>query len=108
LGNSSCLASQVTIGNSALSTAVTDPNTVVRMRVPCPHCGPRDVSEFSYGGEDRGVPSTDPDAEFARTFLRANLAGVVTEHWHHHAGCGAWFTFVRDTRIDTSDADAAL
>jgi heterotetrameric sarcosine oxidase delta subunit len=92
----------------APSTAITSANTVVRMRVPCPHCGPRDVTEFSYGGEDRGAPSPDPDAEFARTFLRANLAGLVTERWHHQAGCGAWFTFTRDTRIDASDAGTAL
>lgn len=78
------------------------------MWVTCPCCGRRDASEFAYGGEDRGAPTEDPRAEFVRTFLRANPAGRVTERWRHDAGCGAWFTIVRDTVTHESDADVSV
>lgn len=70
------------------------------MRLTCPNCGERDVAEFSFGGEDRGMPSDDPQREFQRTILRANVAGPATELWHHGAGCGGWFRLVRDTLTD--------
>lgn len=54
------------------------------------------------------MPSTDPHAEFVRTFLRANTAGRLTERWYHRAGCGDWFILVRDTRTHESDAFASV
>ena len=48
------------------------------IRIPCPHCGPRDHAEFSYGG-DAGVAYPPLDAEtpewFAAVHLRANPRG---------------------------------
>ena len=58
--------------------------------LPCPYCGPRNVSEFHYVG----VVSTRPDPNKTdavgwRTFLyvRDNPAGWTTETWFHGAGC---------------------
>jgi heterotetrameric sarcosine oxidase delta subunit len=70
--------------------------------ITCPHCGPRDETEFSYGGE-AGVPyPEDPDAlsdeEWAQyLFVRANPRGEHAERWCHASGCRRWFDVVRDT-----------
>ena len=60
------------------------------MLLPCPYCGPRNVSEFRYVGEVSGRP--DPNktgVEEWRAFLyaRDNPAGWTTETWFHRAGC---------------------
>lgn len=73
------------------------------MRIPCPHCGPRDVREFSYLGDS--VPQRpDPNAPDVRehftayVYLRDNPAGPHRELWYHGAGCQAWLAVERDTR----------
>jgi sarcosine oxidase subunit delta len=76
------------------------------MRIPCPNCGSRPYTEFSYGGEVRPVAAADPDADFARVYLLANAAGPQREWWFHAAGCRRWLRVVRDTatnRIDGLD-----
>ena len=50
--------------------------------IDCPHCGPRDETEFSYGGEAHVAYPADPhalsDAEWARfLFYRANPQGLA-------------------------------
>jgi sarcosine oxidase subunit delta len=65
--------------------------------VPCPHCGPRPYTEFSFGGELRPVEAPDPEADFARVYLRENVAGSMDEHWYHLNGCRQWLTVRRDT-----------
>ena len=72
------------------------------MRIACPHCGLRDVQEFSYLG---GVATKRPEgaaaseaAMFDHVYLRDNPAGRLREHWHHAAGCRAWLVVTRDTR----------
>jgi heterotetrameric sarcosine oxidase delta subunit len=70
--------------------------------IECPWCGPRDQSEFSYGGEAHIVRPTDPDAlsdeQWADyLFMRANPMGKHREQWCHSAGCRRWFNAVRDT-----------
>lgn len=70
--------------------------------IHCPHCGPRDEIEFTYGGEAHVAYPEDPhaltDAEWARyLFYRANPQGLMTERWVHSTGCRKWFTAVRDT-----------
>lgn len=70
--------------------------------IPCPHCGPRPVTEFVYG-ELPEVPETitDPDAiDLDRAFMRKNLEGVQVERWFHTYGCRRWLTLRRDTRTD--------
>jgi heterotetrameric sarcosine oxidase delta subunit len=70
--------------------------------IPCPWCGPRDESEFRYGGQAGVAYPADPwaltDAEWgAYLFVRANPKGRFTERWAHTAGCRRWFDVTRDT-----------
>jgi sarcosine oxidase, subunit delta len=72
------------------------------MLIPCPWCGPRDESEFHYGGQAGVAYPADPgalsDAEWGRyLFFRDNPKGPFAERWSHSAGCRRWFTVVRDT-----------
>jgi sarcosine oxidase delta subunit len=54
----------------------------------CPNCGPRDVSEFRYGGEI--LPSAPGSG--------GNLPGPQRERWHHRFGCRRWLVAERDVR----------
>ena len=68
----------------------------------CPHCGPREESEFSCGGEAHIArplaENTLTDAAFADyLFLRDNPKGLFLERWRHAAGCRRWFNMARDT-----------
>jgi heterotetrameric sarcosine oxidase delta subunit len=67
--------------------------------VPCPNCGPREATEFSFGGESiRRPPSESSMAELARyLYQRTNARGSQTEWWYHRDGCRRWFLAVRDT-----------
>lgn len=65
--------------------------------VPCPHCGARPFTEFTFGGELRPVDALDPEAEFVRVYGRVNVAGPQEERWYHTMGCRRWLTLVRDT-----------
>ncbi|MEE9247169.1 MAG: sarcosine oxidase subunit delta [Dehalococcoidia bacterium] len=70
--------------------------------ISCPWCGPREESEFSYGGEAHIVRPKDPDAlsdlEWADyLFMRKNPSGRYLERWLHAAGCRRWFNAERDT-----------
>lgn len=70
--------------------------------IPCPYCGERDETEFSYGGEAHIVrpkaPETLSDEEWADyVFMRPNSKGVLLERWVHSHGCRRWFNVARDT-----------
>lgn len=70
--------------------------------INCPHCGPRDETEFSCGGEAHIArplaENSITDAEFAEyLFWRDNPKGVFLERWCHDAGCRRWFNAARDT-----------
>lgn len=70
--------------------------------MPCPLNGPRNISEFVYGGEVEELvdPGRLDDREWAdRVFLRDNVAGVVREWWCH-AATSYWFIAERDTVTD--------
>jgi heterotetrameric sarcosine oxidase delta subunit len=71
--------------------------------VPCPICGPRDVSEFGYAGEVLCRPSGKPALRDLTAYLyfRDNVAGVQREWWYHRLGCEQWFVAERDTRTNT-------
>lgn len=69
--------------------------------IPCPWCGPRAQSEFTYGGDATLVR---PPADASRAawidfvYLRDNPAGPHEELWQHGAGCRQWLRVRRDTR----------
>jgi heterotetrameric sarcosine oxidase delta subunit len=73
------------------------------MRIPCPFCGVRDASEFTYLG-DASLKRPDPSAPNAErafhdyVYLRDNPAGPHREFWHHVSGCRSWLIVTRDTR----------
>ena len=68
----------------------------------CPNCGPREVTDFGYGGElnprPREAPSLRELGEY--NYFRKNVAGVQREWWNHRSGCGDWFVAERDTRTN--------
>ncbi len=68
----------------------------------CPVNGPRNISEFAWGGEIK--PSPDPatctDTEWTdHLFLEANVAGVISEWWLH-TPTNTWFIARRNTVTD--------
>ena len=70
------------------------------IRIPCPHCGPRNALEFRYVGEVSERPDpNETGIEEWRTFLytRNNPAGWTTETWYHSAGCRQHFVVERHT-----------
>ncbi len=81
------------------------------MLLPCPECGPRNVSEFRYAGEvgARPDPATATAHEWrAYLFYRENLYGWRVESWYHRAGCRQYFLAERNTvtnevKVDSED-----
>lgn len=73
------------------------------MRIRCPFCGERDLSEFSYLG-DANIRRPDPTAAdrdssfYEAVYLRDNPAGPHDELWYHSFGCRSWLRVSRDTR----------
>ena len=70
--------------------------------ISCPHCGPRNESEFQHGGPARmRRPETThamDDAQWVDYLtVPNNPMGPVDEKWWHVRGCGAWLTLRRDT-----------
>jgi heterotetrameric sarcosine oxidase delta subunit len=56
----------------------------------CPHCGPRDVSEFRYGGQILPAPAGTLECP------ASNLPGPQWERWFHRLGCQRWFAAQRN------------
>ena len=70
------------------------------MRIPCPHCGPRDEAEFSFRGDAsarRPAPEAETDAFYDYVYTRANPRGWTLEWWQHAGGCRAWLQVHRHT-----------
>ncbi len=70
--------------------------------IPCPHCGPREETEFSYGHEAHIARPKNPDKlsdeDWAQyLFMKDNTKGVLLERWVHSHGCRRWFNLARDT-----------
>ena len=70
--------------------------------VPCPNCGLREFTEFSYGGETnpRPDPGAPPEQLADYLFVRRNAAGPQQEWWYHRGGCRSWFLARRDTETN--------
>ncbi len=70
--------------------------------ISCPNCGPRDETEFHYGGQAHVAYPENPnelnDVEWSRyLFYRENPKGIFAERWVHSTGCRQWFNMLRDT-----------
>jgi len=70
--------------------------------IPCPYCGERDESEFTYGGEAHRHPPKNPtsvtEEEWVEyLFYRTNVKGEYHELWYHSSGCRKWFNVIRNT-----------
>ncbi|MGH9283599.1 MAG: sarcosine oxidase subunit delta [Acidimicrobiales bacterium] len=68
--------------------------------MPCPHCGPRNVSEFRYLGEELPRPEpagVTPGEWRSYLYTKRNPAGWTTETWFHAMGCRAFFIAERHT-----------
>ncbi|WP_457973581.1 sarcosine oxidase subunit delta [Arthrobacter sp. D1-17] len=70
--------------------------------ISCPNCGPRDETEFHYGGQAHVAYPDNPnelnDREWAEyLFYRENTKGTFAERWVHSTGCRQWFNMLRDT-----------
>ena len=82
------------------------------MRIPCPHCGLRDVREFTYLGDAtvKRPGANDPsalDRFIEYVYMRTNPSGPHREFWYHGSGCQAWLVVARDTRThEISGAEA--
>ena len=70
------------------------------LRINCPFCGPRDMTEFTYIG-DANVHRPDGDgsekAFYTYVYLRDNPRGVHGEIWQHTGGCRGFVKVIRDT-----------
>jgi heterotetrameric sarcosine oxidase delta subunit len=66
--------------------------------IRCPYCGPREETEFRYGGEGVAIPEGADDRAWSRfLYYRSSPAGPFTERWVHSHGCRRWFFVRRDT-----------
>ena len=71
------------------------------MRIQCPFCGERDVSEFSYLGDAafrRPAAAASQTEFYEAVYLRDNPAGPHEELWYHTSGCRSWLRVTRNTR----------
>lgn len=79
------------------------------LRIPCPFCGDRVHTEFTYGG-DATVTRPAEDASEAAwmdyVYLRDNPRGGHLEWWHHAHGCRQWIKLRRDTLSHAIDGAA--
>ena len=73
----------------------------------CPNCGPRNATEYRYGGEvqARPTPEQSDQAQWgAYLYLRRNPIGFLREWWYHRAGCRSWFIAERHTKTHEINA----
>ncbi len=74
------------------------------IRISCPNCGLRNVSEFRFGGEYNPRPrqplSVSDDEWTEYIYMRRNKSGRQTEWWYHRNGCGSWFMAERHTKTN--------
>lgn len=67
------------------------------MRIPCPHCGTRDLREFEYVGSAKLMARpTEADGFHDYIYLRDNPSGENAELWQHVYGCRAYLHVVRN------------
>ena len=72
------------------------------LEIPCPWCGDRAQTEFSYLGDASRARPADLDgckldAWFDFVYLRGNPRGPHREYWQHTAGCRQFVKVLRNT-----------
>lgn len=71
------------------------------MIIKCPHCGPREASEYTYVGDAKVIrpdhEDNDKDKWNNYVFMRGNPRGKHSEYWQHTSGCRAFLNVIRDT-----------
>lgn len=77
--------------------------------IPCPYCGERRFTEFTYGGDAGRTRPSDPaevtdQAWTDYLYRRRNPSGAHREYWHHTMGCRQWIQVVRDTATHEIEA----
>jgi sarcosine oxidase subunit delta len=68
--------------------------------ITCPHCGPRDESEFRFRGDAsvrRPAADAGADAFYDYVHTRENPKGWLVEWWHHAYGCRHFVKVLRHT-----------
>jgi heterotetrameric sarcosine oxidase delta subunit len=70
--------------------------------ITCPNCGPREVTEYKFGGGTEKPPGKESDLTGWRDYLYFwdNRPGIKEEWWYHSFGCSTWFKIKRDTRTN--------
>lgn len=71
------------------------------MRIACPYCGKRDLSEFTYLGDatiTRPEPASEDQSSWnSFVYDRTNPAGMHKEFWQHSGGCRQTLIVERST-----------
>ena len=70
------------------------------IRIDCPFCGPRDHTEFAYGGDGSiEYPALEaPQADWLKAvYERSNICGPQIATWQHLTGCRVWLKVERDS-----------
>lgn len=72
------------------------------LTIHCPFCGPRNETEFSYGGPAAARRPDNPQDISDEAWVEIltvvpNPMGPVREKWWHGRGCGQWMVLSRDT-----------
>ena len=81
------------------------------MLIPCPHCGPRALAEFTFDRPVEAITRPDEPADnlVRKLFTRDNPRGPSRELWRHTYGCRSWLTLTRDTGSHAiSDVEAVV
>ncbi len=83
------------------------------LEIPCPWCGLRAHTEFTYMGDATVKrPADGPEASdqdwYEFVYVRQNPKGPHEELWHHTNGCRAVFKVSRDTATHEITGSAKL
>ncbi|WP_120499117.1 sarcosine oxidase subunit delta [Roseovarius sp. EL26] len=78
--------------------------------IPCPHCGPRDQSEFFYGGTHAPQPALSAKSVkwHEAIHLRAANPEIQAELWYHESGCARWIYLRRDLKTHEFSLEVKL
>ncbi len=84
--------------SSTTPASAPTPGGIDVLLIPCPNCGPRDESEFDYGGRAIALPplQSASDDWHQALHLSCDTDRRIDEHWYHAGGCECWIRVSRD------------